>query len=299
MASTWIGISGWKYPGWRGVFYPPGLLQRRELEYASRCFNSIELNGSFYSLQRPDSYRRWHAETPDNFCFAVKGSRFITHNKKLGDAQIPLANFFASGVLRLGEKLGPILWQLAPTLHFREERVASFFEQLPRTQGEAVELGKRHDFRVNGRSWLEADGARPLRHALEPRHESFSVPAFTELCRRHGIAIVTSDSADWPTMNEITADFLYLRLHGSRQTYASRYTDEELDRWAERVRRWRHGRKDASSPTSADAGRVRDGPERDVYIYFDNDAKVHAPEDARRLAARLQKSDGRRPEGHR
>lgn len=298
MASTWIGISGWKYAGWRGIFYPPGLLQRRELEYASRCFNSIELNGSFYSLQRPESYRRWHAETPDDFCFAVKGSRFITHNKKLAGAETALANFFASGILRLREKLGPILWQLAPTLHFREERVASFLEQLPRTQEEAVALGKRHDLRVNGRTWLEADGTRPLRHALEPRHESFFVPAFTELCRRQGIAIVISDSADWPSTSEITADFLYLRLHGSRQTYASRYTDEELDRWAERVREWRHGRKDAGSPMGAAARPERGKPDRDAYIYFDNDAKVHAPDDARRLAARLQKPDRRHQGGH-
>ena len=286
MPQTRIGISGWTYGGWRGDFYPPGLPARQELAFASRHVNSIEINGSFYSLQRPDSYRRWYEETPDDFVFAVKGSRFITHNKKLGDAGQALANFFASGILRLGEKLGPILWQLAPTLRFREERVAEFFDLLPKMTTDAAILAARHDHRVAGRSWTQGGRRRRIRHAIEPRHESFFTPAFARLCRRHRVAIVFSDSASWPSTEEVTSDFIYIRLHGSRETYASRYEDDELDRWAERVGAWRGG----SEPSDANRftrWKIPARKSRDVYVYFDNDAKVHAPRDAARLAERL------------
>jgi uncharacterized protein YecE (DUF72 family) len=286
---TFIGISGWRYPGWRGDFYPAGLVQRRELEFASREVGSIEINGSFYSLQRPESYRRWREETPAGFVFAVKGSRFITHNKRLGEVERPLANFFASGVLLLEEKLGPFLWQLPPNVRYDETRVRSFLERLPRDTRAAADLARGHDERVVGRSSTEARVKRRLRHAIEPRHPSFFVQGFARLCRRHRVTIGVSDSGDWPCTEEVTADFMYLRLHGSRQTYASRYADEELDRWAERIRAWRSGRQPDDASTFSGL-RPPTRASRDVYVYFDNDAKVHAPKDARRLIERLSGS---------
>jgi uncharacterized protein YecE (DUF72 family) len=288
MAETRVGISGWTYPGWRGVFYPEGLVQRRELEYASRQMNSVEINGSFYSLQRPSSYRKWHDETPPDFVFAVKGGRFITHMKKLRDVEEPLANFFASGVLRLGSKLGPILWQFPEQFGFYEERFAAFLELLPRTTEEAAELAKRHGARLEGRAWTHAEHPQPLRHAFEMRHPAFFAPEFVRLLRRHGAALVFADTAQrWPYAEDLTADFVYLRLHGAEHLYASGYTDPQLDWWAERIRAWSSGGEPAdavhASPEPAPAV-----AERDVYVYFDNDAKVQAPLDAMRLAGRLR-----------
>ncbi|MEW5928818.1 MAG: DUF72 domain-containing protein [Gemmatimonadota bacterium] len=260
MAETRVGISGWTYPGWRGIFYPEGLAHRRELEYASRRMRSVEINGSFYSLQTPSSYARWRDETPPRFVFAVKGGRFITHMKKLNGVEEPLANFFASGVLRLGPKLEPILWQFPQQLGFLEERFERFLELLPRTTEEAAELAKRHGPKLEGRAWTRADAARPLRHAFELRHPAFFAPEFVRLLRRHNAALVFADTAQrWPYAEDLTADFVYVRLHGAEQLYASGYTDAQLDWWAE----------------------------RDVYVYFDNDAKVRAPFDALRLAERL------------
>jgi uncharacterized protein YecE (DUF72 family) len=269
MAELRVGISGWRYAGWRGVFYPKGLAQRRELEYASRELDSIEINGSFYSLQRPEQYRAWYRATPADFRFAVKGSRFITHMKKLRDVEAALANFFASGLLLLDDKLGPILWQLPPGSRFDEQRLADFFDSLPRDTCAAAKLARRHDQRVAGRSWTRARSRRPLRHALEVRHESFRSPRFVRLLRRHRIALVVADTAGrWPFLEDVTTDFVYARLHGDTELYASGYTPAALDAWAARIRRWRRAR-------------------RDVYVYFDNDAKVHAPFDAMALAARL------------
>lgn len=286
MARIRIGISGWTYPGWRGDFYPRGLPARRELAFASRRFDTIEINGSFYSLQRPESYVKWRRATPAGFRFAVKGSRFITHNRKLRRAESAMANFFASGVLRLEEKLGPILWQLSSTLAFDEERLVGFVEMLPRTTRAAADLAGRHDDRVAGRGSAPVMGNHRIRHAIEPRHASWFTAAFAQICRRHGIAIVISESADWPLTEEITAGFVYVRLHGSRETYASRYTDAELDRWAERIHSWSAGAqpRDAAKITDRKPP-AREG--RDVFVYFDNDAKVNAPKDAARLARRL------------
>lgn len=287
MAETRVGISGWTYPGWRGIFYPEGLAHRRELEYASRRMNSVEINGSFYSLQTPSSYAKWRDETPPRFVFAVKGGRFITHMKKLNDVEEPLANFFASGVLRLGPKLGPILWQFPQQLGFLEERFERFLELLPRTTEEAAELAKRHGPKLEGRAWTRADAALPLRHAFELRHPAFFGPEFVRLLRRHNAALVFADTAQrWPYAEDLTADFVYVRLHGAEHLYASGYTDAQLDWWAERIRAWRAG---AEPP---DALRASGEPppaaaERDVYVYFDNDAKVRAPFDALRLAERL------------
>jgi uncharacterized protein YecE (DUF72 family) len=264
-----IGISGWTYAPWRKVFYPEGLRQKDELEHAASCFASIEINGSFYSLQRAESYRAWHDRTPDDFVFAVKGGRFITHMKKLSDVETPLANFFASGPLALDEKLGPVLWQLPPTLGYDRARLEAFFDLLPRTTTAAAALGSRHDERVEGRSWLEAPVERTIRHALEVRHDSFLTPDFLAVLRAHDIAVVVADTAGrWPLLREVTTDFAYVRLHGDTELYASGYSDAALDRWAALVRGW-----------------AEDG--KDVYTYFDNDMKVRAPFDAMALADRL------------
>lgn len=282
-----VGISGWTYAGWRGVFYPPGVTQKRELEFASRVMNSIEINGTFYSLQRPSSFQAWYDATPPDFQFAIKGSRFITHMKKLKDVDTALANFFASGLLNLREKLGPILWQFPPQLGFNEEKFAAFMEQLPRTTGEASRLARKHDERVTGRAVLKADADRPIRHAFEVRHDSFLDDAFVRLLRKHRAALVYADTAGlWPYAEDLTADFIYIRLHGASELYTSGYSDKELDHWAHRIKLWSTGRepKDAALITDTPARRRA---ERDVFVYFDNDRKVHAPFDAIRLAERV------------
>jgi uncharacterized protein YecE (DUF72 family) len=269
MAEARVGISGWRYPPWRGEWYPKGLPQRSELEYSSSRLNSIELNGSFYSLQRPASYLAWKQGTPDGFVFSVKGGRFVTHLKRLNDVEIPLANFFASGVLALGDKLGPILWQLPERHPFDAAQLTTFFDLLPRTTGQALELAKKHDARLDDRDWLQTVSDRPLRHALEARHPDFIGASVASLLRDHDIAFVVADTAGiWPQNREVTSDFVYLRLHGAEELYASGYTEEALDRWAADIRGWMDGGLDA-------------------YIYFDNDIKVRAPFDAIGLAERL------------
>ncbi|MEB2229991.1 DUF72 domain-containing protein [Xanthomonas campestris pv. campestris] len=282
-----IGISGWRYARWRGTFYPTGLAQRRELAYAGRCFPSVEINGSFYSLQRPESYQSWHDETPDDFVFAVKGPRFVTHMKRLRDCEQALANFFASGMLRLGPKLGPILWQLPPSLRFDEAVLDAFLTSLPRDTEAALALARKRDTTLmHGRTALSVDRKRPLRHALEMRHPSFCDPSCMKLLRKHKVGVVVADTAGkFPYLEDVTADFVYLRLHGDAQLYASGYSDHALDRWGERIAAW------AAGGEPSDAQRV--GPRaskrarRDVYCYFDNDMKVHAPFDARGLMQRL------------
>ena len=282
-----IGISGWTYSGWRGVFYPKKLAHRLELEFASRQFNTIEINGSFYSLQLPSSYQRWYAETPPGFIFSVKGGRFITHMKKLRDVEVPLANFFASGLLCLREKLGPILWQFPPNFGWNSERFTEFFELLPRDTNTAARLAKRHDAKVKGRAWTKIDATRPLRHAVEIRHPTFMVPEFFELLRRHNMAFVVADTAGkWPYAEDLTADFVYCRLHGAEQLYVSGYSDTELDWWANRIEHWRKGKQPTDARLVIDRKAAAAG-RRDVYIYFDNDAKVHAPFNARTLANKL------------
>jgi len=268
-----IGISGWRYPPWRGVFYPRGLPQGRELHYASRRLDTVEINGSFYSLQRPSSYRRWYAETPDGFVFAVKGGRFLTHFRKLRDCTTPLANFFASGVLALEEKLGPILWQLPPQLPFDAALLQAFFAILPRTTAAAATLARGHDRRLRHGAHVDVRADRPLRYALEVRHPSFDDPAFVRLLRRADVALCVADSAGrWPYLEAVTADVVYVRLHGNKRLYVSGYDGAALDAWAARVDAWRAKR-------------------RDVYVYFDNDVKVRAPFDALNLAARLGKGE--------
>jgi uncharacterized protein YecE (DUF72 family) len=267
-----VGISGWTYPPWRGVFYPTGLPHRRELAYAASQFSSIEINGSFYSLQRPTSYYQWANQTPSHFMFSVKGGRFITHMKRLREVETALPNFFASGMLALNEKLGPVLWQLPPSLPFDVERIGAFLAQLPRSTGEAAYLARRHDARLAGRSWTGTFKDRPLRHAIEVRHESFRSAEFVSLLRDQQIGLVVADAPTrWPRMFDLTSDFVYVRLHGSEELYTSGYGPGQLNDWANRCRDW------------ASQG-------LDVFVYFDNDAKVRAPHDALALEALLKAS---------
>ena len=280
-----IGVSGWRYPGWRGDFYPAKLPQRLELTYAAERMTSIEVNGSFYSLQRPSSYSAWRDATPDDFVLALKGGRYVTHLKRLVDVKTPLANFFASGVLSLGPKLGPILWQLPETLAFDPRVLNSFLALLPHTTDQASRLAARHDDKLRARGVLTPRAETTVRHAVEPRHPSFDTEAARALCAEHGVAIVVADSAGrWPTMSEAAQSpdclgapgsphslsrFHYVRLHGETELYASGYSDGSLDRWAERCRGW-----------------LALG--HDVHVYFDNDARGHAPHDAVRLLERLR-----------
>ena len=265
---TRIGISGYVYRGWRDRFYPSELPARRWLEYASRKFNSIELNSTFYSLKSPSVYEKWAGEVPADFVFAVKGSRFVTHNLKLRNAEGALANFFASGVLALGAKTGPFLWQLPATYGYTRERVTEFLALLPHSSREAARLARKHDARVRN-PLTRARATVAYRHAFEVRHPSFFCDEFFDLIRDAGCALVVADTAGkFPYDETLTADFVYIRLHGSTQLYVSGYRDDELDMWAGKIKKWR-----------------RRG---DVYVYFDNDAKVHAPFDAMRLAERLR-----------
>ena len=277
-----IGISGWRYKGWRGKFYPPKLPQRAELEFASREFATIELNGSFYSLQRPENFARWREETPEDFVFSVKGSRYITHLRRLKEVKQPLANFFAQGLLEFGEKLGPILWQFPPNFKYDRERFEEFFRLLPRSTRAAARLAHTHDSWMDSRSFTKSGHDRPLRHCVEIRHESFAVPEFIDLLREHDIGLVVADTVDWPLLMDVTSDFVYCRLHGSEQLYASGYTDSALETWAVRVAAWAKG---GGSSDGRFAQPERSAPKKpgDVYVYFDNDAKVRAPADAKTL----------------
>jgi uncharacterized protein YecE (DUF72 family) len=271
MPDVRVGVSGWRYPSWRGDFYPAGLVQRRELEYVAFKMNSVELNGSFYSLQRPSTFRTIVDQTPDDFPVAVKGGRYITHMKRLAGVETALANFFASGVLALGEQLGPVLWQLPPALVYDEQRLAGFFDLLPWTTGAAAQLAARHDEKLSGdRVLAECAVDRPIRHCLEARHASFGDPSALALLAERDVALVASDSpGSWPYFEERTTGYMYVRLHGHTELYASGYSEASLDHWAEKVMTWR------------DEG-------LDVYVYFDNDARGRAPHDAVALLDRLR-----------
>jgi uncharacterized protein YecE (DUF72 family) len=258
-----IGISGWRYAPWRGVFYPKKLRQADELKYAAERFDSIEINGSFYSLQRPEYYAAWRDATPEGFVFSVKGSRFITHLKRLRGVEGASANFWASGVLELEDKLGPLLWQFPPTLAF-DERFEDFFSSLPRTTREAAALARKHDHRVK-HPGFGSGRSRVLRHAVEVRHPSFVCEQFVNLLEKQDLGLVIADTAGlFPYLEDVTSDFVYMRLHGDEEIYRSGYSPQAIARWARLVKRF--------------------AVKRDVYVYFDNDVKVHAPFDAQALA---------------
>lgn len=259
-----IGISGYDYPAWRGRFYPAELARPQWLQYASREFDTIELNATFYRLQSPRAFERWAAETPPDCVLAVKGSRFITHQLKLRGIEAALANFYASGVLLLGRKTGPFLWQLPPTYRYAPDRVAHFLALLPAGSADAEALARGHTGRLREAA-LQSPDPVAYRHAVEVRHASYLTEDFFGLLRTHGCALVIADTAGrYPSAHVLTADFTYVRLHGSAALYASRYTDAELAEWGARLTAWAAGG-------------------RDVYVYFDNDAFAHAPHDAQRL----------------
>lgn len=287
-----VGISGWTYAPWRGEFYPPKLPQHRELSHAANILSSIEINGTFYSLHRPESFAKWSEATPDDFVFSVKGPRFITHIRRLQDAKVPLANFLASGLLRLGPKLGPILWQLPPNFRFDPKRIEAFLKLLPRDTEEAVALARRHDKRLSGRSWMKTDGVRPLRHCMEIRHESFKVPEFIEMLRAYNVALVCTDTVEWPRLMDVTSDFVYCRLHGPEELYANGYDDRSLDEWSKRVVAWVRGQEPGDGEYVLDNPAI-EAESRDVFVYFDNDLKVRAPFDAQSLIARVAKLSAR------
>jgi uncharacterized protein YecE (DUF72 family) len=269
---AWIGVSGYDYPHWKGTFYPSDLPRKRWFAYAVRHFDSIEINGTFYSLKSPDVFRRWVAETPGRgFVFALKGSRFITHNLKLRNCETALANFYAQGILLLGRRTGPFLWQLPAGYAFDPERIEAFLDLLPASSTEAEALARRHDARLKRGAVVKAAAHVRYQHALEVRHPSYFQPAFFDLLRRRKVAFVIADTAGkFGYAEEVTAPLVYVRLHGSQVLYGSQYTAAELDRWAERVQRWREG-----------------PPPRDAYVYFDNDRLAYAAHDALGLARRV------------
>ncbi|HVK61579.1 MAG TPA: DUF72 domain-containing protein [Bdellovibrionales bacterium] len=243
-----VGISGWTYPGWKKTFYPKEISTAHELEYASHHFPTIELNGSFYRLQSPKVYRSWYDRTPDDFVFSVKGSRYITHTRRLRDIEAPLTTFMDSGVLELEEKLGPILWQFPPSMKFEPSLFRDFFEMLPKSSRKAK-----------------------LRYAVEVRNDSFDDSEFFALLKEFGIALVIADTAGrWFQTDKITSDFVYIRLHGYKEMYSGGYPPKAIRNWANQIRRWGRG--------------------RDVFVYFDNDAKVNAPFDATSLMRALKDS---------
>ena len=283
-----IGISGWRYAGWRGVFYPPKLPQRRELEFAAGQFSSVEINGTFYSLQRPSSFRLWAASTPLDFVFSIKAPRLITHMYKLRNVEAALANFFASGLLELGPKLGPILWQFPPGMRYTRERFAAFFPLLPRTHAAAASLARLHGPRLLGRATTEiqpgVEPETPLRHCVEIRDESFATEDFINLLREHQIGLVVADTVAWPLLFDVTTDFIYCRLHGSEELYASGYEDDALEVWADNIASWASGGVAEGRRACAQEAK---SSLLDVYVYFDNDIKVRAPFDAKALQLKV------------
>jgi uncharacterized protein YecE (DUF72 family) len=257
-----VGIGGWVYAPWRGTFYPKGLAQARELAHASRCLTTIEINGTFYGAQKPESFRRWAAETPDDFVFALKGPRFATHRPALAEAGPSIERFFASGVLELGPKLGPVLWQLPPTKAFQPDDFAAFLALLPR----------------------ERDG-RAIRHAVEAPHASFRGPEFVTLMRKFSAAIALIDSPKQALIADVTGDFLYLRLQRTAEEVATGYPPDALAAWAARARAWAQGGAPVDLPVLAPAADSKSS--RDVFIYMISGAKVRAPAAAMALIEAL------------
>lgn len=283
-----IGISGWRYKPWRGEFYPEKLPQKSELSFAAGKFRTLEINGTFYSLQRPSSFKRWSEDTPDDFVFSVKGPRFITHIRRLREVETPLANFLASGVLLLGKKLGPFLWQFPPNFKYNGELFENFFKMLPRDSEAALKMARGHDQRIRSEEGVETAAKFLIRHAIEIRNQSFVKPEFIKMLRRYRVGLVCADTVEWPRLMDLTSDFVYCRLHGSEVLYASGYDSKSLDDWARRVTDWARGREPEDSERVIDGNAIK-REARDVYVYFDNDVKVRAPVDALALAARVKK----------
>ncbi len=262
-----IGIGGWTYAPWRGSFYPEGLAQRRELEYASRKLTSIEINGTFYGSQKPESFAKWHDETPDDFVFALKGPRFATNRRVLAEAGESVVRFLESGVLLLKNKLGPINWQFAPTKKFDPEDFEGFLALLPKSM----------------------DGTA-LRHAVEVRHESFACKEFIALARKHGVAVVLAADSAYPLIHEHTAPFVYARIMGTKETAAKGYPDDALELWADRACAWSGGNPVALpeiAPEIASDTRPKAAKGRDVFLYVISGAKERNPHAAMELIRRV------------
>nr|WP_294551908.1 DUF72 domain-containing protein [uncultured Rhodopila sp.] len=280
-----VGIAGWTYEPWRGTFYPKGLKREQELEYAASQFRSIEINGTFYGMQKPAAFAHWADQVPADFVFSVKAPRYITHILRLRDPLVPLANFIASGLLRLGPHLGPILWQFPPNFRFDPGRIEPFLRLLPPDTEAAAKLGAKHDGKLHAPAWLEVKAKRPIRHAVEIRHESFRSEAFIELLRAHNVALVCADSVEWPRLMDVTADFVYCRLHGSEELHANGYDNAALEMWARRARAWASGGEPEDAERAGGKARPR---KRDVFVYFDTERKVRAPANALELMRRLR-----------
>ena len=262
MTQIRIGIGGWTYEPWRGgTFYPEGLVQKRELEFASRAVTAIEVNGTYYSSFKPDTFVKWAAEVPDDFVFAVKASRYATNRKRLDEGAESIAKFLGQGITELGPKLGPILWQLANSKKFDADEIAGFLKLLPETQ----------------------DGVA-LRHAVQVRHDSFHVSEFVDLCRAAGVAIVYADSADYPAIADVTGDFVYARLENAESRFTAGYASSKLDEWADAVRVWAKGGVPEGLPTFGAPAEKR---ARDVFVFMINGAKEKAPAAAMALIERI------------
>lgn len=257
-----VGIGGWNYPPWRGTFYPKGLAQAKELEFASRALTSIEINATYHRLQKPDSFRKWAATAPEGFHFSVKAWQFATAKRDLAEGRGLVEKFLTSGFTELGEKLGPIVWQFAPTRKFETDNFAAFLALLPKE--------------LNGLS---------LRHALEVRHESFVNPEFVALARKHAVAIVLADSTKYPLIADPTADFVYMRLQRTEEKVETGYTSRTLKQWAERAKAFEDGSVPKDLPALAKAA---DKKKRDVFVYFISGAKVRAPAAAQALITQLK-----------
>jgi len=281
-------MSGWTYAGWRGNFYPKKLPQKSELAFASRLVNSIEINGTFYALQKPNSFQTWYAQVPEDYRFSVKGGQYITHIRRLKEVDEAVANFFASGILCLKEKLGPILWQFPPNVMLKDDRFEKFLKLLPYDSKSAGRLARRHGKKVEGRAWCDPGGSYPIRHAFEFRHQSFMNPDFIQMLRAFGVAVVFAHAGNKsPYVEDVTADFIYARLHGEDDRFHRKgYTEESLDWWTKRIKSWTSGKqpRDAQLVSTQKPKLIP----RDAFIYFDNETKIHAPKDAMRLLSKLK-----------
>ncbi|QDZ11747.1 DUF72 domain-containing protein [Devosia ginsengisoli] len=252
------GTAGWVFAPWRGTFFPDGLVQKKELAYASSRLGSIEINATFRANQKPDSFTKWAGEARDGFVFSIKGPQLVTHIKRLKNCEQELANFFASGPLALGAKLGPFIWQLPPHVGYNRDVLGAFLKLLPRTSADYVALASKADARLKSTPFLTTDGVGPIRHAIEMRNASFDVPEVNALLAEHNVARVIADTAENPS-RELTADFAYCRLQGP--IAGDGYQKADIADWASTVKTW------------ANAG-------KDVFAYFVHEDKLHAPANA-------------------
>jgi len=290
MPFAWIGISGYTYDHWQGRFYQDDLPKSHRRQFAASQFNAVEINGSFYGMITAAAWARYRDAARDHpFRWAAKGNRYITHTRKLKD-RTALANFFATGILDLGETMGPLLWHIPPRTNWHPDVFSQFLECLPKDSDAAYRLARQHDDKVKEPRGHPRSGSGayegPLQHVMEIRSHNMIRREVFDMLAQHDIGFVLTDSSsDWPYAEEITAPLVYCRLHGHEQTYLSRYSDDQLDWWAARARAWMAGREWESPIRATD--RPLDTRPHDVYFFFDNDGAGHAPFDARRLAERL------------